>query len=138
MSVQDAKKLPLWHTLPAADAVRRLDSDAAQGLTPDEASRRMEKYGLNRLPEGAKRGPFTRFLLQFDNILVYVLLAAGFVKLMLGLWLDASIITGVVWTQRGSWLHPGRQGGAGARFDQQYAFRGSQDAARRTDLRSRR
>ena len=96
MSVQDAKKLPLWHTLPAADAVRRLDSDAAKGLTPDEASRRMEKYGLNRLPEGAKRGPFTRFLLQFDNILVYVLLAAGFVKLMLGLWLDASIITGVV------------------------------------------
>ena len=37
-----------------------------------------------------------RFLQQFDNILVYVLLAAGFVKLMLGLWLDASIITGVV------------------------------------------
>jgi magnesium-transporting ATPase (P-type)/biotin carboxyl carrier protein len=37
-----------------------------------------------------------RFLQQFDNILVYVLLAAGFVKLMLGLWLDAFIITGVV------------------------------------------
>src|SRR5208283_4449131 len=37
-----------------------------------------------------------RFLQQFDNILVYILLAAGFVKLMLGLWLDASIITGVV------------------------------------------
>lgn len=96
MSIQDTNKLPLWHTLPAADAVRRLDSDAAKGLDPDEASRRLEKYGLNRLPEGAKRGPFTRFLLQFDNILVYVLLAAGFVKLMLGLWLDASIITGVV------------------------------------------
>src|SRR5271167_4926399 len=28
--------------------------------------------------------------------LVYVLLAAGFVKLMMGLWLDASIILGVV------------------------------------------
>ena len=48
------------------------------------------------MPEGAKRGPLMRFLQQFDNILVYVLLAAGFVKLMLGLWLDASIITGVV------------------------------------------
>ena len=54
------------------------------------------QYGPNRLPEGSKRGPLMRFLLQFDNILVYVLLAAGFVKLMLGLWLDASIITGVV------------------------------------------
>src|SRR6201982_1277967 len=37
-----------------------------------------------------------RFLLQFNNILVYVLLAAGFVKLMVGLWLDASIILAVV------------------------------------------
>ena len=136
MSIQDANKVPLWHTLPPADALRQLDSDAAKGLNPDEAMRRLEKYGLNRLPDGAKRGPFARFLLQFDNILVYVLLAAGFVKLMLGLWLDASIITGVVGTQRGSWLHPGRQGGAGAQFDPQYAFRGSQNPARRTDLHS--
>ena len=37
-----------------------------------------------------------RFLSQFNNILVYVLLGAGFVKLMLNLWLDAAIIFGVV------------------------------------------
>ena len=37
-----------------------------------------------------------RFLMQFNNILIYVLLAAGFVKLMVGLWLDAAIILGVV------------------------------------------
>ena len=36
------------------------------------------------------------FLTQFNNILVYVLLGAGFVKLMVGLWLDAAIILGVV------------------------------------------
>ena len=56
----------------------------------------MQKYGPNRLPEGKKRGPFMRFLAQLNNILVYVLLGAGFVKLMLGLWLDAGIIFGVV------------------------------------------
>ena len=37
-----------------------------------------------------------RFLAQFNNILIYVLLTAGFVKLMLSLWLDASIIFAVV------------------------------------------
>ena len=37
-----------------------------------------------------------KLLLQFHNVLVYVLLGAGFVKLMLGLWLDASVILGVV------------------------------------------
>ena len=37
-----------------------------------------------------------RFLQQFNNVLVYVLLAAGFMQLMMNLWLDASIILGVV------------------------------------------
>ncbi len=58
--------------------------------------RRLAKYGPNRLPEGKTRGPFVRFLSQFNNILVYVLLGAGFTKLMLGLWIDAAIILGVV------------------------------------------
>src|SRR5262249_50664518 len=37
-----------------------------------------------------------RFLAQFNNILVYVLLGAGFIKLMLSLWVDAAIIFAVV------------------------------------------
>ncbi|MDQ1342240.1 MAG: hypothetical protein QG571_857, partial [Pseudomonadota bacterium] len=61
-----------------------------------EATSRQQKYGPNRLPEGKRRGPFLRFLAQLNNILVYVLLGAGFVKLMLGLWLDAGIIFAVV------------------------------------------
>ncbi|WP_424363264.1 HAD-IC family P-type ATPase [Methylocystis parvus] len=85
-----------WHSLDAGEAVRRLNSDADKGLSQEEADNRLRALGPNRLPEGAKRGPWMRFFQQFDNILVYVLLAAGFIKLMLGLWLDASIITGVV------------------------------------------
>ena len=37
-----------------------------------------------------------RFLAQFNNILVYVLLATGFTKLMLSIWVDAAIIFAVV------------------------------------------
>ncbi len=85
-----------WHALESQEALRRLDSDPSHGLSSKEAARRLGEYGPNRLPEGAKRGPLMRFFHQFDNILVYILLAASFVKLMLGLWLDASIITGVV------------------------------------------
>ena len=76
--------------------LRRLSSNAQSGLDAAEAARRLNQYGPNRLPQSAKRGPFVRFLLQFNNILVYVLLAAGFTKLMLGLWLDASVIVAVV------------------------------------------
>lgn len=86
----------LWHALPTAEVVKRLATSVDQGLDAGEAKTRLQKYGPNRLPEGKKRGPFVRFLAQLNNILVYVLLGAGFVKLMLGLWLDAGIIFGVV------------------------------------------
>src|SRR5262245_62486970 len=85
-----------WHALSQAEVVERLATDPEKGLDPSEASARLQKYGPNRLPQGRKRGPLARFLSQFNNILVYVLLAAGFIKLMLSLWIDASIILAVV------------------------------------------
>ena len=85
-----------WHALPADDVARRLATRVDTGLDPGEARTRQQEYGPNRLPAGKKRGPLSRFLGQLANILVYVLLAAGFVKLMLGLWLDAGIILAVV------------------------------------------
>ena len=85
-----------WHAASAAEVVKRLATNGEKGLDAAEASTRLQKYGPNRLPEGKKRGPFMRFLAQFNNILVYVLLGAGFTKLMLNLWVDAGIIFGVV------------------------------------------
>src|SRR5262245_7017899 len=89
-------EVPAWHAIATDEVLRRLDTDPRKGLDTNEVSQRISKYGANRLPEGKKQGPFMRFLSQFNNILVYVLLAAGFVKLMVGLWLDAAIILGVV------------------------------------------
>jgi magnesium-transporting ATPase (P-type) len=85
-----------WHALSADEVGKRLASDSEKGLTAAEAAARLRKHGPNRLPEGKKRGPLIRFLAQFNNILVYVLLSAGFTKLMLSLWVDAAIIFGVV------------------------------------------
>jgi magnesium-transporting ATPase (P-type) len=85
-----------WHAMPADKVVSRLATDSEKGLDAAEASIRLQKHGPNRLPEGKKRGSFMRFLAQFNNVLVYVLLAAGFTKLMLNLWVDAAIIFGVV------------------------------------------
>ena len=80
----------------ADEVAKRLAADVGKGLDETDAATRLRKYGPNRLPEGKKRGPFMRFLSQFNNVLVYVLLGAGFTKLMLNLWVDASIIFGVV------------------------------------------
>ena len=85
-----------WHAISADEVVKQLATSGENGLDAAEASVRLQNYGLNRLPEGKKRGPLMRFLAQFNNVLVYVLLAAGFTKLMLNLWVDAAIIFGVV------------------------------------------
>jgi calcium-translocating P-type ATPase len=85
-----------WHASAVDDVVRRLNTNTGTGLDPGEIPQRLAKYGANRLPVAARRGPLMRFLMQFNNVLVYVLLAAGFVKIMTNLWLDASIILGVV------------------------------------------
>src|SRR6516162_3371048 len=85
-----------WHAISADEVVTRLATSGQKGLDAAEASARLRKHGPNRLPEGKRRGPFMRFLAQFNNILVYVLLGAGFTKLMLNLWVDASIIFAVV------------------------------------------
>jgi magnesium-transporting ATPase (P-type) len=85
-----------WHALSADEVVKRVATNREKGLDAGEAAARLREYGPNRLPEGKRRGPFMRLLAQFNNILVYVLLGAGFTKLMLSLWVDAGIIFGVV------------------------------------------
>ncbi|MBL8669880.1 MAG: HAD-IC family P-type ATPase [Alphaproteobacteria bacterium] len=84
-----------WHALPAEEAVERLAS-AMSGLSEEEASRRLAAYGPNRLPEGKRRGALERFLLQFHNLLIYVLFASGAVAAALGHVTDAAVIGGVV------------------------------------------
>src|SRR5262249_28144173 len=85
-----------WHALTTEEVQQRLGTRADAGLDAAEASSRLQQYGPNRLPEGKKRGPLRRFLSQLNNILIYVLIGAGFVKLMLGVWVDSAIILGVV------------------------------------------
>ena len=82
--------------MPQAEVAQRLATSLEKGLNLSEASARLQKYGPNRLPEGGKRSPFAKFLSHFNNTLIYVLIAAGFIKLMMSLWIDAGIIFAVV------------------------------------------
>ena len=85
-----------WHALASDEVVRRLSGNTQSGLDAAEVTNRLAKYGPNRLPEAARRGPLMRFSMHLNNVLTYILLVAGFIKLMTGSWVDASIILGVV------------------------------------------
>ena len=84
-----------WHSLTFEQAFTELDS-SKEGLPADVVSRRVDEYGPNRLPEAKTRGPLLRFLLQFHNVLIYVLLASCVVTAMLGHWVDTGVIFAVV------------------------------------------
>lgn len=84
-----------WHAENTDNVLTQL-ATSAQGLSQQEATTRLDRYGPNRLPEPRTRGPLLRFLYQFHNVLIYVLMIAGVVTAALEHWVDASVIFGVV------------------------------------------
>ncbi|MEI4234265.1 cation-transporting P-type ATPase [Roseovarius sp. D22-M7] len=83
------------HAVPARKMLDRL-ATRPEGLSADEAARRLAEHGPNRLPEQKERGAFLRFLSQFHNVLIYVLIAAAGVTALLQHWVDTGVILAVV------------------------------------------
>jgi magnesium-transporting ATPase (P-type) len=92
-SIADSERF--WHSMEEENVFTDLDA-SVNGLSSAEASSRLDKYGLNRLPESRTHGPLYRFFYQFHNVLIYVLLASGGVVAVLGHWIDAGVIMAVV------------------------------------------
>jgi len=83
-----------WYQLPVEQVFEVLEA-GDRGLTSSEAKVRLERYGYNEL-EVKKQGALIRFLLQFHNPLIYVLLVASIVTAILGIWTDTAVILAVV------------------------------------------
>ncbi|HMO47552.1 MAG TPA: cation-transporting P-type ATPase [Rubrivivax sp.] len=86
---------PAWHALPAGEACRRLEVGEA-GLDAAQVQQRLQRYGPNQLQQAKKRGPLLRFLMQFHNVLLYVMLAAAAITAMLGHWIDTGVLLAAV------------------------------------------
>jgi len=84
-----------WHAQSLEIAFESLESSPS-GISKEEAEQRLALYGENRLPEPQSRTLLMRFLYQFHNLLIYVLISAGLITAILGHWIDASVIAGVV------------------------------------------
>lgn len=84
-----------WHTAGPDEVLKGLDS-SVHGLSAREVEKRRGEHGPNRLTPPQKQHAFVRFLSQFNNILIYVLIVAGAVTAVLEHWVDAWVIFGVV------------------------------------------
>lgn len=74
----------------------KLDTDPKQGLSKQEAERRLTELGPNQLPEKKRESSWVRFAKQFKNLLIVVLLVAALLAGLLAEWLEAGVILAVV------------------------------------------
>ncbi len=86
---------PLWHSLSEDEVCAQLNTNQS-GLTETKAKERLKQYGANRLTPSVNRGPLKRFLNQFHNVLIYLLLTASVITYIIGEQVDSLVILTVV------------------------------------------
>lgn len=90
------------HHLPWQAAAEKLGADPRQGLSPGEVRRRQAQYGRNQLQEGRRQGLLSRFLGQFKDLMVLILLLSAAVSFGVsrlrgdGEYIDSIIILAIV------------------------------------------
>ncbi|MGZ5400706.1 MAG: cation-translocating P-type ATPase, partial [Nocardioides sp.] len=84
------------HDLPLHEVMLLTGADREVGLAETEAARRLERFGPNELPAVHPVSAWVRLVRQMHNPLIYVLIVAGGVTVVLGEYVDASVIFGVV------------------------------------------
>jgi Ca2+-transporting ATPase len=85
-----------WHHLPIGEVVQLLDSDGQAGLDIFDVKHRQEALGLNVLTPKRGKSPWMRFLQQFNNPLIYILLVATVITAFVKDIVDAAIIFAAV------------------------------------------
>ncbi|MGD8674426.1 MAG: cation-transporting P-type ATPase, partial [Desulfobacterales bacterium] len=87
---------PLWHAMSRGAVLKELQTDLLNGLTPDEARRRLERVGPNELKHETAVSPITIFIHQFKNILIVILIVAVVLSALVGELVDAAVILIIV------------------------------------------
>lgn len=86
---------PLFYELSRQQVIEYLNSNIDKGLSAEEVASRYETYGINELPVKPGKPAWLKFLLQFNQPLLYILLLAGIIKALLGSLTNAAVIWGV-------------------------------------------
>ncbi|MGB6036069.1 MAG: cation-transporting P-type ATPase, partial [Cryomorphaceae bacterium] len=95
VSVRNQSQADGFHSVNIDKVVSDIGSNLEKGLTAEAVANRYETYGWNELPVKPGKPAWLRFLLQFHQPLLYILLIAGAVKAFLGSWTNAFVIWGV-------------------------------------------
>jgi len=84
-----------WELMETRKVLEELGT-SKDGLSSDEALRRLSKYGKNELVEEKKEGPIRLLLNQFMDVLIILLIVAALASYVIGDFIDSIVILFVV------------------------------------------
>ncbi|WP_461240904.1 HAD-IC family P-type ATPase [Paucilactobacillus sp. N302-9] len=84
-----------WWQATETQLKQELTTDTTDGLTTDEATSRLQKYGKNELTS-KKQSNFIRFIKQFNNSIIYILAAAAVITFLMHHYSDSVVISLVI------------------------------------------
>lgn len=92
----------MWHEMNIYEVLKEKNSDERIGLSADEAKKRRIEYGLNKLNQKKKESLFVRFIKQFNDFMIIILIIASIISLVLAKvegtndYIDSIIIIAIV------------------------------------------
>ncbi|HEY8394183.1 MAG TPA: cation-transporting P-type ATPase [Thermaerobacter sp.] len=85
-----------WHALETGECLQRLATDGERGLAEAEVRARLQRHGPNQLEQRRQDPAWRKFAVQFQDVLVLLLVAAAAVSAALGERADAVTIVVIV------------------------------------------
>ena len=92
----------MWQTLKKEEVLEKLNTNEKTGLTEEEAKIRQNKYGLNTLKEKKKESILIKFLKQFNDFMIIILIIASIISALVSKmqgendYIDSIIIIAIV------------------------------------------
>lgn len=86
----------MWYTMNREKVLEELNVDPVKGLTRQEVKQRQDEFGKNELTGSKKESRLLRFIRQFNDILIYILIVAAIITFTLDLMIDTIVILACV------------------------------------------
>lgn len=86
----------MYHNQRSIDVLKEFDSMASDGLSTVEAKERLEKYGLNEFQDKKRKTFLQKFIDQFKDFMIIILIVAAIISIAAGERVDAIVILAIV------------------------------------------
>ncbi len=86
----------VWYAISGNDVVRELAADLTHGLSAQEVAQRRVQHGWNALAEAPPVPTWRKLVVQFKDLVIWILIAAAIIAGVMGEWVDTAAILAIV------------------------------------------